>query len=203
MSNAWLRYSYNYFRVKISITVKDILCFVLTLIRFWEIVLEPTFILLSYLNVFKFIYEIYICGIFYGVFIESAFKRLESPHHIAAWWGRSQEDEAFSPSPSMLTPYSLRHASTIIWRGCEVEEREEVDLTRSTPPQPFLTILYPPLSFYHLRRPNANPHMLQLISDEGNRFWTTLTGASGSWPLLFSPSLAADWYVSHVNSPSQ
>lgn len=66
---------------------------------------------------FKFIYEIYICGIFYGVFIESAFKRLESPHHIAAWWGRSQEDEAFSPSPSMLTPYSPRHASTTIWRG--------------------------------------------------------------------------------------
>lgn len=58
------------------------------------------------------------CGIFYGVFIESAFKRLESPHHIAAWWGWSQEwNEAFSPSPSMLTPYSIRHASTTIWRG--------------------------------------------------------------------------------------
>ena len=49
----------------------------------------------------------YICEIFYGVFIESAYnKRLESPHHIAAWWGRSLEDEALSPSPSMLTPYS-------------------------------------------------------------------------------------------------
>lgn len=30
---------------------------------------------------------------------------------------RNPEDEAFSPSPSMLTPYSPRHASTTIWRG--------------------------------------------------------------------------------------
>lgn len=85
--------------------------------------------------------------------------------------------------------------------GCEVEEKEEVDLARwcravyqvlgdtcgPTLPPPFLDILYPPLFFYHLRRPNANPHMLQLISDEGNHVWTTLTWASNSW-LFFIPS---------------
>lgn len=81
--------------------------------------------------------------------------------------------------------------------GCEVEEREEVDLTwwyragvsGSGSGQLslllFLNILYPPLFFYHPRRPNANPHMLQLISDEGNHFWTTLTWVSNSWLFFF------------------
>lgn len=35
---------------------------------------------------------------------------------------------------------------------------------------------------------NANPHMLQLISDEGNHFWTTLTWVLGRW-LFFSPPI--------------
>lgn len=89
---------------------------------------RPFFVVLFNVLFFKFIYEIYICGIFYGVFIESVFKRLESPHHIAAWWGRSQEDEAFSPSPSMLTPYSDTQAQRY-GGGCEVEDGDEADLT--------------------------------------------------------------------------
>lgn len=67
------------------------------------------------LNLYK---KYILCGIFYGVFIESAFKRLESLRiALPARWGRSQEDEAFSPSPSMLMPYSPRHSSTTTWRG--------------------------------------------------------------------------------------
>lgn len=50
-------------------------------------------------------------------YLLSAFKRLECPHRFTAWWGRSQQEEAVSPSPSMLTPYSPRHASTTIGRG--------------------------------------------------------------------------------------
>lgn len=39
-------------------------------------------------------------------------------------------------------------------------------------------------SSYHLRRPKANPHRLQLISDEGNHFRTTLTRVLNSWPFF-------------------
>lgn len=103
---------------------------------------------------FKYIYEIYICGIFYGVFIESAFKAAGvSASFFAAWWGRSQEEEAFfSPSPSMLTPYPPRHASTTIWRGVRGGGKRgggldlsqsavcqaPVNICRSTLPPPFL-----------------------------------------------------------------
>lgn len=102
--------------------------------------------------------------------------------------------------------------------GCEVEDRDEADLTlrfrvtyqvlidrhQSTPPPPFLHLLYPPTFFCHQRRPNANPHMLQLISDEGNHFWTTLIWVLDSWPPPPHPCpsfQAANWYVNHVNSP--
>ena len=60
----------------------------------------------------------YMCGnILWCIYWECVQAAGVSASHFAAWWGRSQEDEAFSPSPSMLTPYPSRHASTTIWRG--------------------------------------------------------------------------------------
>lgn len=52
--------------------------------------------------------------------------RIILQHGGGGAWG----EEAFSPSPSMLTPYySPRNASTTVWRGegSEVEETEEAD----------------------------------------------------------------------------
>lgn len=63
------------------------------------------------------LYKKYIYAEYFMTYLLSAFKRLECPHRLTAWWGRSQQDDSISPSPSMLTPYSPRHASTTIWRG--------------------------------------------------------------------------------------
>lgn len=76
----------------------------------------------------------YICGIFYGVFIESAFKR---------WWGRGQEDDAFSPAPSTLMPSETRKHNNMEGVGGGGPD----DIYRSTFPPPFLNILYPALFF--------------------------------------------------------
>ncbi|KAI9524102.1 hypothetical protein NQZ68_021064 [Dissostichus eleginoides] len=54
-----------------------------------------------------------VCAQQYPCLEPSAFKRMESPHHIAAWWGRGQEDEAFSPAPSTLTPSETRKHNTM------------------------------------------------------------------------------------------
>lgn len=62
------------------------------------------------------LYKKYIYTEYFTTYLLSAFMRLECPHCFTAWWGRSQQEEAVSPSPSMLTPYP-RHASTTIWRG--------------------------------------------------------------------------------------
>lgn len=62
-------------------------------------------------------------------YLLSAFKRLECPHRFIAWWGRSQQDDTISPSPSMLRPYSPRHASTTIWRGVCGGDGEEAGST--------------------------------------------------------------------------
>lgn len=63
------------------------------------------------------LYKKYIYAEYFMTYLLSAFKRLECPHCFTAWWGWSQQDEAVSPSPSMLTPYPPRHASTTTWRG--------------------------------------------------------------------------------------
>lgn len=79
--------------------------------------------------------------------------------------------------------------------GCEVKDGEEEDLTwwfRAG--QLFFFLFLKNLSstffffFNHLKRPNANPHMLQLISDEGNHFWTTLTWEKLTF-FFFNPKL--------------
>lgn len=78
----------------------------------------------------------YICGIFYGVFIESAFKRQRGG-------GRGQEEDAFSPAPSTLTPSETRKHNNMEGVGGGGPH----DIYRSTFPPPFLNILYTALFF--------------------------------------------------------
>lgn len=95
----------------------------------------------------------------------------------------------------------LRHASTTIWRGVrgggkrgggfDLAMQRRVSgsgwCSQVNSPSSFSEcFFYPPLFFYHQRRPNVNPHMLQLISDEGNHLWTTLTWVLNSWLFFFA-----------------
>lgn len=130
LSNCLITIFLYYFRNNCKI-----FCFVLTFIRFWKIVLEPTF-LLSYLNVlfYKYIWKVYIFGIFYGVFIE--YTRLESPHHIEySMVGAEPTGRGLSPSPSMLTPYSLTHKHNNmegVWSGAQTEPKVHLYLLISS-----------------------------------------------------------------------
>lgn len=143
--------------------------------------------------------------------LRSAFRRLESPHHIAAWWGRSQEDEAFSPSPSMLTPYSPRHASTTIWRGVWGGGKggggfDPVIRSRVSGSGRLFLLLF--LIFFTLHS--------SVTTWEGQTPTPTCCSSSLTKGTISEPhwlecriadfffsSQAANWYVSHENSPSQ
>lgn len=145
LSNCLITIFLYYFRNNCKI-----FCFVLTFIRFWKIVLEPTF-LLSYLNVlfYKYIWKVYIFGIFYGVFIE--YTRLESPHRIEySMVGAEPTGRGLSPSPSMLTPYSLTHKHNSmegVWSGAQTEPKVHLYLLISSFNcfRPVLMAPFPPL----------------------------------------------------------
>lgn len=119
---------------------------------------------------FRFIYEIYICGIFYGVFIESAFKRLESPHHSCSMVGAEPAGWGLKPLPlhvDALFSWTRKHNKC--GGGSEVAEgggkrqvwpcETESGVRRSWGRLPlllFLDLSYPPLLYYHPKRPNGS-----------------------------------------------
>lgn len=70
------------------------------------------------------------------VYLLSAFERLECPHHFCSMAGvepvGGRGGEAFSPSPSMLTPYSpVDTQAQQYGGGCKVEQRAEAGSTCS------------------------------------------------------------------------
>lgn len=157
------------------------------------------------------LYMKYIYAEYFMVYLLSAFKRLESPHHIPAWWGRSQEDEAFSPSPSMLTPYSLRHASTTIWRGVRGGGKGRGGFDRVIQSHVsgsggqlslllFFIFFTLHSSFTTWEGQMPTPTCCSSSLTKGTiseTVWLECRIAD------FFSSQAANWYVSHVNSPSQ
>lgn len=109
------------------------------------------------LNIY--IYEIYICGIFYGVFIESVRAAGVSASILQRGGGGARREKPWAPPLPCWRLILLDTQAQQYGGGCGVEERAadfdlfQVDFLLL----PFPNILNPPIFFYHPWRPDASP----------------------------------------------
>lgn len=165
---------------------------------------------------FKFIYEIYICGIFYGVFIESVRSSGWSLRIILQHGGGGARSmRPLAPPPPCWRLILLDMQAQQYGGGCAVEEGDEVDLTwryrvvyqvvvdiyTSTVPSHFLnTHIYLHSSFTTWEGRMPTPTCCSSSLTKGTisePHWLESRIAD------FYSSQAANWYVSHVNFPSR